>query len=222
LRKIHFLAQVIHESAHLRATKEYDGANASYAPYFGRGLMQLTHKGNYKSYGSYIGIDVHSTNSNRKKLESDPHAAKSAGWYWSIKAKLNDEADSNDLLAVTYKVNGGFNGFKDRLRILKNSIKLFNLEDSVSSTFSFENSWIYNKYKPSLAWGMWHDSGSNKYKSKYCDASNAEAKKGYKRFLKIIKDESITFPQTKSNGKTRYFYGHSNPKTYAEERLKVL
>ena len=126
LRKIHFLAQVIHESAHLRATKEYDGANASYAPYFGRGLMQLTHKGNYKSYGSYIGIDVHSTNSNRKKLESDPHAAKSAGWYWSIKAKLNDEADSNDLLAVTYKVNGGFNGFKDRLRILKNSIKLFN------------------------------------------------------------------------------------------------
>ena len=84
-----------------------------------------------------------------------------------IHPHLINQADSNDFLAVTYKVNGGFNGYKDRFRILKNALKVFNLKGTVSSDFLFKESWVYHNYKASLAWGMWHDSASNKYKSKH-------------------------------------------------------
>lgn len=220
LRVAHFLAQILHESAHLRATKEYGGSSASYAPYYGRGLMQLTYESNYKAYSSAIGVDVYSTDENRKKLESKPHAAQSACWFWTNFKKLNDEADRNDFLLITCRVNGGFNGFKDRLRIIKNCIKEFSL--SISTEYTFSDSQIYNNWKYSLAWGLWHDSGSNKYKPEYCTSDNEKAKVGYNRFLELIKEKRISFPQKTSRGKIKWHYGHSNPKKYVEGRLKQL
>jgi hypothetical protein len=41
-RVLHFLAQVFAECAFLRAVKEGGGEQATYAPYYGRGLIQLT------------------------------------------------------------------------------------------------------------------------------------------------------------------------------------
>ncbi|MDR0564167.1 MAG: hypothetical protein LBG78_04435, partial [Azoarcus sp.] len=55
-RILHFLAQVIEESGYLRLVKEGGGENASYAPYYGRGLIQLTRKNNYQTYGVYRGF----------------------------------------------------------------------------------------------------------------------------------------------------------------------
>lgn len=220
LRKVHFLAQLLHESAHLQATSEYGGSNASYAPWYGRGLIQLTLQQNYEAYGTFVGEDVYSTEENRKKLENNPHAAKSAGWYWNKKAELNDEADKNDLLTITYKVNGGFNGLKDRLKTLKNGIQIFSLQ--VSTEYKFCDSQIYDIYKASLAWGLWHDSGSNKFSSQHCDASIESAKEGYNRFLALVQEKNIEFPIHESNGNVKKFYGHNNPKTYVEGRLEVL
>ncbi len=133
---------------------------------------------------------------------------------------LNNTADINDFLYLTCQVNGGFNGFNDRYRILKNAFKEFNI--SKSTEFSFEDSKIYNKWKLALAWGLWHDQNSNKFKSSYMDASVSDTKKGYNKFLDLIKVNKITFPQKKSNGKFKYHYGHTDPKTYVEERLKKL
>ena len=46
IRKVHFIAQIFHETDRLQTTKEYN-TEANYKPYIGRGLMQLTHKSNY-------------------------------------------------------------------------------------------------------------------------------------------------------------------------------
>lgn len=79
IRKLHFLAQVYWESDRLRTTKEY-GSGHRYAPYIGRGLMQLTWREGYEKYESYSGIGCVAnpdliSNSLRNSIDS-------AGWYW--------------------------------------------------------------------------------------------------------------------------------------------
>jgi len=218
LRKAHFLAQVLHESMHLKAVKEFGGKNAGYSPFYGRGLIQITHPENYKAYGLSVKEDVYSSDSNRQKLENSPHCAKSACWFWDKKASLNDESDKNDFLKITYKVNGGFNGFKDRLSILKNAFKVFAIKNSTN--FIFKESWIYSDYKASLAWGMWHDIGSKKFSASSCDASKVLAREGYERCIELTLNEK--FPKYNSKGKIIKYYGQENPKTYAIGRLSKL
>ena len=87
IRRIHFLAQIYHETDRLRTTKEYV-TNASYAPYVGRGLMQLTWKSNYKLYKAYSGIDCVT---NYEKIANNlKNAVDSAGWYWEQGKTLNN------------------------------------------------------------------------------------------------------------------------------------
>ena len=79
IRKIHFLAQVYHETDRFRTTKEY-ATTATYAPYFGRGLMQLTWESNYKLYKAFSNIDCIA---NKELIAEDLKLAfDSAGWYW--------------------------------------------------------------------------------------------------------------------------------------------
>lgn len=148
--------------------------------YIGRGLMQLTWQSNYVNYSNSVAEDCHSTSTNREKLERPPHAAKSAGHFWTNIKHLNDEADINDFLKITYLINGGFNGFKERLEILRNAFSVLNLSES--SNYIFNQSWIYNNYKASLGWAMWHDVGSNKFLSAmgfwYIKNLNAMAESG--------------------------------------------
>jgi len=51
--KIHFLAQTFHESGGFKTLVEDDGAGTDYAPYYGRGIIQLTSGYNYLEYYSY-------------------------------------------------------------------------------------------------------------------------------------------------------------------------
>ena len=53
IRRVFFFANVWEETGYLRLMVESGGAQASYAPWFGRGLIQLTHLENYKWYGKY-------------------------------------------------------------------------------------------------------------------------------------------------------------------------
>ncbi|WP_157727328.1 DUF5675 family protein [Chryseobacterium taklimakanense] len=79
IRKIHFLAQVYHETDRFRTTLEY-ATKKSYKPYFGRGLMQLTWESNYKIYKHYSGVDCIS---NYGQIASNfDLVCDSAGWYW--------------------------------------------------------------------------------------------------------------------------------------------
>ena len=79
IRKIHFLAQIYHETDRLRTTLEY-ATNKNYKPYFGRGLMQLTWQSNYEVYQSYSGINC--VEDYQKIAENLNYACESAGWYW--------------------------------------------------------------------------------------------------------------------------------------------
>jgi predicted chitinase len=156
IRKLHFLAQLRHESldfiyqAELASGSAYEGRadlgniNAGDGVRFkGRGLIQVTGRTNYGAYGSYKGESFVSV-PNNKKLEQLPYCVDSAGWFWSkhIKSDLNKAADVDDLIFCTYRINGGFNGYSDRknkLHKMLSKTKCKNKELTVHE-YDFENS----------------------------------------------------------------------------------
>lgn len=84
--------------------------------YRGRGMIQLTGRDNYRAFSNHLNVD----------LEGNPDLAfdatvtlQIAAHYWS-KRKLKGErgmnalADDDKLRAITYRINGGFNGFTHR------------------------------------------------------------------------------------------------------------
>jgi hypothetical protein len=52
-RLLHLFSHVIPETGNLKFVKEIDGEKKTYSPYYGRGLIQLTHIENYRLYGSF-------------------------------------------------------------------------------------------------------------------------------------------------------------------------
>ena len=146
LRAAHFMAQIAHESGDLKYTEElasgkaYEGrkdlGNTSPGDgekFKGRGLIQITGKFNYTKIGKSLSIDLLSGD-NPKQLAQPELAAKSAGWYWDYKKdkfgkNLNDFADQDDFIKITYFVNGGFNGLADRLVHLKRAYIMLGVPD---------------------------------------------------------------------------------------------
>ena len=132
LRMAHYLAQIAHESAELRYTKElasgkaYDtgrlavrlgntpDADGDGQRYKGRGLIQLTCKANYKAYKEYCGFNVLSK---PELLEQPLGAVRSSMWFWQTHG-LNALADTDDVRAVTKRINGGYNGLAAREKYL--------------------------------------------------------------------------------------------------------
>lgn len=122
-----FLAQLAHESGSLRYVKElatgeaYEGRKdlgntepGDGVKFKGRGLIQITGRVNYKLLTDYFKVDFIS---NPELLEQPLYAATSAAWFWD-KHKLNTLADQNtedSFKAITKIINGGLNGYADRL-----------------------------------------------------------------------------------------------------------
>lgn len=134
LRKAHFLAQLAHESDHFNTTKEYGGASKRYAPWFGRGLIQVTWEENYVEFYEWAakaGLNPPEffTAEGRDKAALFPWAFWGAIWYWT-KHKLNALADRDDVLAITKKINGGTNGLDDRKRYLAKAKQIFGVTGS--------------------------------------------------------------------------------------------
>jgi len=150
----HFLAQILHESGRLKFTlegasgKAYEGdtrlgnTQPGDGPLFkGRGFIQITGRANYNSYGKYIGQDLLS---NPDKIREPELACDSAGWFWSIFKKdktgksLNDMAENDDFVRVTYFINGGHNGIDDRYALLKLAYRAFGVTDIVDRETKFK------------------------------------------------------------------------------------
>ncbi|HEU4555215.1 MAG TPA: hypothetical protein VFS25_20360, partial [Chitinophaga sp.] len=101
LRIAHFISQILLESALLSRTEEV-GTGKAYEHrlnlgntkdgdgvlFKGRGLIQITGRKNYTAYGKYLHQNTTDGN-NPKKLEQEPLASDSAGWYWAIFARCN-------------------------------------------------------------------------------------------------------------------------------------
>lgn len=127
-RIAYFLAQIGHESGELLYTEEiasgaaYEGREdlgntqpGDGRKYKGRGLIQVTGKSNYILCG--LGLDLPLLE-NPELLSRMPYAALSAGWFFSNN-NLWELCDSSDFKKLTKRINGGYNGMDDRLRLLK-------------------------------------------------------------------------------------------------------
>lgn len=88
----------------------------------GRGLIQLTGRSNYRDCGKALGLDLE----NNPDLLLDPMvAARSAGWFWTER-RLNPLADAGDMKTLTLRINGGMNGYDDRLALYYRTLTVLN------------------------------------------------------------------------------------------------
>lgn len=128
VRESMFIAQVAHESGGFHYVRElasgeaYEGRadlgnteNGDGVRFKGRGLIQITGRGNYRACGDALGLDLVSS---PELLEQPGNAARSAGWFWHSRG-LNAIADRGDFIAITKRINGGLNGLPDRQAYLK-------------------------------------------------------------------------------------------------------
>lgn len=124
IREAMFIAQVAHESGSFRYVKEiasgeaYEGRadlgnveRGDGVRFKGRGYIQVTGRANYKACGEALGLDLIQ---HPELLETTANACRSAAWFWYMKG-LNDLADKGDFLGITKRINGGTNGYKERM-----------------------------------------------------------------------------------------------------------
>ena len=131
LRIAHFLGQTCHESAGFRTTEEfasgenYEGRTdlgnnrqGDGVRYKGRGLLQLTGRANYKAFGDLLGVNLEGN----PELAAEPvQSLKIACEFWKKKS-LNQFCDSDDIVELTRRINGGKNGLDER-RVLTGKAK---------------------------------------------------------------------------------------------------
>ena len=145
LRQAHFLAQIGHESGQLRFQQEIWGPTATQKTYegrvessatpqagdgkrfMGRGLIQLTGRANYGSYGRAIGREPEILASPEIVASDLDLCVGVAGWYWT-RHGINALADRDDLTAVTRAINGGLNGLADRRALLARAKAAYGLD----------------------------------------------------------------------------------------------
>lgn len=130
VRQAAFLAQVGHESGQLRWVRELWGPTAAQqryegrkdlgntepgdgARFKGRGLIQITGRENYRRAGAALGTPLLDQPA---MLEQPEWASVSAAWWWANHG-LNELADTGDFEKITRIINGGLNGYADRLAL---------------------------------------------------------------------------------------------------------
>lgn len=223
ISKAHVLAQMLHESGGLRFVVEgiNHGSIPGYAPYIGRGVIQITYKANYAAYGIYAGENMLGDPDYHKMAEL-PHSVLSVGWYWTEFKKMTPHSDADDFIYCTALVNGGFNGYDDRLEYLNRIITVLDISGCAnlnnSGAYELVDSKAYYKAKFSFAWGLWSDPSGGKHGK----ASNRDqAIIGYKRFLQLYESS----PDVRSNTTTTYYARGriaSVAKEFAESRIVAL
>ena len=144
IRLAAFLGQVGHESGGLRFLAEIWGPTPQqlrYEPptplarnlgntqpgdgrrYKGRGLIQITGRSNYRQMADWLRIDLVA----RPELLETPDLAVRSACVWWHSRRLNDLADINTEDAyrrITRTINGGLNGWEDRLRRWREAQKI--------------------------------------------------------------------------------------------------
>lgn len=125
-REAAFLAQIAHESGCFHYVEELASGNAyegradlgNTQPgdgirFKGRGLIQITGRQNYLYCGEALGLDLIAE---PELLEQPEHACASAAWFWRERG-LNELADIGSFKLITKRINGGLNGYQERLTL---------------------------------------------------------------------------------------------------------
>jgi putative chitinase len=76
----------------------------------GRGLKQLTGRNNYTAFGKFMGMTAEEA---AVYVATEKGAIESACWFWDTN-KLNNIADTDDVVLMTRRINGGNIGLDDR------------------------------------------------------------------------------------------------------------
>ena len=138
-----FLAQIIHESGSFKYVEEIASGKAyegrlnlgntqagDGVKFKGRGLIQTTGRSNYRAVSIFLFNDLRLLD-NPEILEQPEYALESACYYWKTR-ELNLICDKPDNWVIihkdksrdkfqllTIKINGGLNGYSDRLHHYK-------------------------------------------------------------------------------------------------------
>lgn len=126
-REAAFIAQLSHESGQFRYVREI-ASGAAYegrvdlgnihpgdgVRYKGRGLIQITGRTNYSRCSLALCGDEETLIDEPELLETPDYATRSAAWFWSSHG-CNEMADEGDFKRITQRINGGLNGWNDRV-----------------------------------------------------------------------------------------------------------
>jgi predicted chitinase len=106
-RQAAFIGQVAAETQDLTLLTEGPSSyQSSKSKYKGRGLLQLTGKGNYKSASADLGLGTLLVDNPNLVASNPTYAGETAGWYWNS-ANLNAQADVWDISRLSALVNRG-------------------------------------------------------------------------------------------------------------------
>lgn len=135
-RLAQYLAQLAHESHGFRYDREIWGPTAAQKRYEGRkdlgnvrrgdgkrfaghGPIQVTGRANHREFTQWCrkqfgGRETPDFEANPEAINTDPWEGLTGIWYWDTR-DLNRYADSGDVEMITKRINGGLNGYQDRI-----------------------------------------------------------------------------------------------------------
>lgn len=160
----HFLAQNMHESGEFRYFKEVWGPTAAQRRYegradlgnvragdgkryMGRGPIQLTGRDNYRRFTTWAkrtyGSEMPDFEANPELVQNPEYGTLAAIWYWEVGnptgKSLSRYADDNNIEMITRRINGGLNGFNDRIKYYdRAALVLAGYENTTESILKFQ------------------------------------------------------------------------------------
>ena len=90
----------------------------------GRGLKQLTGRYNYTQFGKSIDMTAEEA---AEYVATPAGAIESACWFWDTN-NLNDIADTDNVVKMTKKINGGNIGLEDRQKRYKHAMEVLGMD----------------------------------------------------------------------------------------------
>ena len=137
-RLAHYLAQIAHESGRFRYDREIWGPTPAQQRYDtrtdlgntperdgdgflfrGRTGIQITGRANTVAFRDWCrtqGLNPPDFEKNPDAMLTDPWEGLGPIWYWSTR-DLNRYADEGDIEMITKRINGGLNGYADRIAL---------------------------------------------------------------------------------------------------------
>ena len=90
----------------------------------GRGLKQLTGRENYTRFGKSVDMTAEEA---AEYVATPAGAVESACWFWDAN-NLNSIADTDDVVKMTKKINGGNIGLEDRQKRYKHAMEVLGMD----------------------------------------------------------------------------------------------
>jgi len=107
-REVGFLSQAVIETDFFRTFKEYGaGAGKSYAPYYGRGMHQLTWRDTYAACSKALFSDDRLVQDPDLILKDIEINIAATAWFWRDYKPFNRLADAGDIDGIIYRLYGG-------------------------------------------------------------------------------------------------------------------